>query len=418
MRFLQTVPRYWSTIAAAILSVALISNASAGSKQLTCKPGNLVFSKVIVGKRRSLPVTITNTGSTAVTISKLASPAEFSVRHLSLPATLGAGKSIQFDVIFSPTAVGVVVENFVFSSNASNSRLYLPVHGTGVTNWSLAANPPKLVFGEVQVGLRTKLPVVLTNSGSSSITLSQGHMTSTAFQVSGIQLPLTLAAGKSFTFEVVFVPQKIGSGAGDLLLSSPSDPVLSILLSGTGTPSGPLTVAPATMNLGNVTVGNRGSQTGTLTASGSSVTVLSATSTSPEFTLSGLSLPATIAAGQSTAFTVTFAPQSTGAALAKLSFLSNASNSPTGEFLAATGIPPHSVSLSWTASTSPHVVGYNIYRCCTQGAYAKINPVLNVGTTYTDSFVDSGETYYYATTAVNSTGEESTYSNQVKVPIP
>jgi len=37
---------------------------------------------------------------------------------------------------------------------------------------------------------------------------------------------------------------------------------------------------------------------------------------------------------------------------------------------------------------------------------------------YTDSTVQSGQTYYYATTAVDSSGVESTYSNQVQVAVP
>jgi len=37
---------------------------------------------------------------------------------------------------------------------------------------------------------------------------------------------------------------------------------------------------------------------------------------------------------------------------------------------------------------------------------------------YSDSTVQSGQTYYYATTAVDSSGTESTYSNQVQVAIP
>ena len=78
----------------------------------------------------------------------------------------------------------------------------------------------------------------------------------------------------------------------------------------------------------------------------------------------------------------------------------------------------YSVNLSWNPSTS-QVVGYNVYRSTQSGGpYTMINPVLDPNTAYTDSTVVDGQTYYYATTAVNSQGEESGYSNLSEAVIP
>jgi hypothetical protein len=78
----------------------------------------------------------------------------------------------------------------------------------------------------------------------------------------------------------------------------------------------------------------------------------------------------------------------------------------------------HWVDLSWNASTSV-VVGYNIYRGTTSGGpYTKLNSSQVLLTTYTDSTVQSGLTYYYVTTAVDSGGTESIYSNEVQAVIP
>jgi fibronectin type 3 domain-containing protein len=80
--------------------------------------------------------------------------------------------------------------------------------------------------------------------------------------------------------------------------------------------------------------------------------------------------------------------------------------------------PQYTVDLSWNASTSK-VNGYNIYRGSKSGGpYAKINSSLDAGTTYTDKNVATSTTYYYVTTAVNSSGQESSYSNQVQVIVP
>jgi len=75
------------------------------------------------------------------------------------------------------------------------------------------------------------------------------------------------------------------------------------------------------------------------------------------------------------------------------------------------------VNLSWTASTSTDVVGYNVYRALFNssacGAFSKINPVLNTTTLYTDNTVANSTTYCYATTAVDTSNAESGYSNIV-----
>jgi fibronectin type 3 domain-containing protein len=64
------------------------------------------------------------------------------------------------------------------------------------------------------------------------------------------------------------------------------------------------------------------------------------------------------------------------------------------------------------------VVGYNVYRGTTVGVYSKINSALDPSTAYTDNTVVAGTTYYYAATAVNSSGEESSYSSPIQVVIP
>jgi fibronectin type 3 domain-containing protein len=76
------------------------------------------------------------------------------------------------------------------------------------------------------------------------------------------------------------------------------------------------------------------------------------------------------------------------------------------------------VALTWNASTST-VVGYNVYRGTVSGGpYAKINSSLVAALNYTDSSVQSGTTYHYVTTAVDSSGNESVFSNEVSAAIP
>ena len=80
----------------------------------------------------------------------------------------------------------------------------------------------------------------------------------------------------------------------------------------------------------------------------------------------------------------------------------------------------HYVTLTWNASVSSGVVGYNIYRGTAPGkeGAAPINPSPVAGTTYTDNNVTAGQVYDYWVTAVASTGQESVHSSEVAVTVP
>jgi hypothetical protein len=68
------------------------------------------------------------------------------------------------------------------------------------------------------------------------------------------------------------------------------------------------------------------------------------------------------------------------------------------------------VSLSWASSFA--ATSYNVYRSTTNGGpYTAIATNLTI-TSYADTWLNNGTTYYYVVTAVNSFGESS-YSNQV-----
>ncbi len=305
-------------------------------------------------------------------------------------------------------------------SSANNKQ-----DGTGdPSQGTLTPNPASFSFGNVQVGSHSSQWENLKNTGGSNLTISQASVSGTGFSVSGFTPPITLTPGQIYTFSVIFTPPGAGTGNGSLSLTSDaSNATLTVSLTGTGTTvaTGQLAVSPTSLNFGNVAVGSNGPLNATLSASGASVTVTSVNVNSNVFTVSGLTFPVTIPAGQKAQFTVTFTPQATGVASATATFASDASNSPTVQSLTGTGVnpSPHYVDLSWNASTSQDITGYNIYRGTIPGGpYSKINSSLDSSTIYTDDSVVSGQTYYYVTTAMNSSDQESGYSNQAKAVIP
>jgi hypothetical protein len=306
---------------------------------------------------------------------------------------------------------------FAFALCAEPAAAAVPPKNSG-----LVANPSSMDFGTVQVGQSKTQMETLTNNATTGLTVYSSTVSGAGYSVSGLTLPLTIAAGQSYTFSLIFTPQTGGAATGSLLLSSRNGhSKLSIALTGNATANGTLSVTPATLNFGSVTVGTSKSLTASLAASGASVTVSSGTVSTSEFVLSGITFPVTIASGKTASFTLTFTPQSSGTASATASFVSDASNSPNSQSLTGTGVaaPQHNVDLQWNPSNSQDVVGYNVYRGTTSGGpYTKLNSSLDAQTAYDDALVSSGQTYYYVTTAVDNTGLESTYSNQVVAVIP
>lgn len=390
---------------------------AAGNLQLVSSPPNLRFGTVPVGQSEAQLVTLTNTGQTSVTVNAVSSSnSAFSVSGLRLPVAVGAGQTVALKLNFTPTQTGWTGGMVTIASNSSNPTLQLATGGVGVRSDPLAATPSSLWFGSVPVGGRTQSQIVLTNARPWGETINAFQTVGASFSVSGPSLPIALVAGESVTLNVFFAPQAAGMTGGSLFISGPD---LNIPLSGTGTATTTknLTIAPSAIQFGNVNLGNSNVQHSSLTASGGNVTVSSASSSNSQFSLSGISLPLTISAGQTVGFDVVFSPTQSGASTSSLTFASNANSSPT-ESLTGTGVTAqHTVNLSWDASTSS-VAGYNVYRGASAGAYTKINSAMDANTAYADSTVLSGTTYYYAATAVNSSGQESAYSAPIKVSVP
>ncbi len=408
------------TVLLVLWFAAGFSGFAGATAPLTCTPEYLSFGKVVVGQQKTLSATLSNRGSATIKLSSLqVENQEFAVSGLTFPLVLNAGQTADFTVVFTPTSSQPEAGKLLIA-NVSGVLLTVQAWGSGVNNWALAASPSSLAFGNVALGSNSTLAVTLTNQGSSTITISQEIHPSQDFTLSGPALPISLEAGQAATFQVTFTPKWRGELASKFSVSNVGDPVLTVPLSGVGggTRAAQLTVSPATLSFGSVTVGNSGTKAGTITAAGGSVTVSAASLGSSLFSISGITLPLTLNAGQSASFDVIFTPQSGGTFTSTLDFSSTATNSPAAEALGGSGVEPaYTVNLSWDASSS-QVAGYNVYRSSTlSGTYSKMNPALDAATAFTDNTVASGATYYYDVTSVNSSGVESSPCTPLKVTV-
>lgn len=396
--------------------------------QMAVSSSTLNFGNIQIGSSSTLAATVSNNGKNTLTVTgATVSGSGFSFGGPVLPLSLAPRQSANLLVTFAPQTAGTASGALAIvaaSTSGNNGRAKtntttIQLSGVATTPGYLTPSVAGLNFGNTLVGSSQTLSVTLTNSGGSPVSISQAGVTGSGFALGALSLPVALAPGQSLTLAVAFTPTATGTISGTLAATSnASDPSVTVSLSGNGTSLGQIALSPASISFGTVDIGTTESLSGTITASGASVTISSVSSTSSQFNLGGLTLPLTIAAGQSAPFSITFAPQASGTASGSFSFVSSASNSPSTETVTGTGqTVQHTVSLSWNASTSV-VSGYNVYRSATSGGpYARLSS-LDAATIYADSTVQSGQTYYYVTTAVDSAGAESSYSNQVSVQVP
>lgn len=180
-----------------------------------------------------------------------------------------------------------------------------------------------------------------------------------------------------------------------------------------------LAVTPSSIQFGNVPVGTEYSQSIQVTATGKSAITLESIDVGGQFfTFSGPKLPRTLQPGQSVSILAEFRPGALGSKSGTISVVSNEPDSQLQIPMAGAGVK-EAVSLNWDASTSPSVVGYNVYRSsAADGVFTRVNTGLSASPSYSDSAVSHGKTYYYVVTAVDSKNEESAFSAPASVTVP
>jgi hypothetical protein len=265
--------------------------------------------------------------------------------------------------------------------------------------------------------------LTFTNAGSTSISLNAVVVTGNFAQSNNCGA--TLAAGASCTVNVTFTPTAVGVRTGTVSFTdnAPQSPQV-VSLAGTGETGGQLVAGPSSISFGNVTIGQTGSQSVTITNScEQDISVTSVSTSGAGVGVSGISTPLTLAPNQSTTFTVTFDPSSSGSVSGAI-YLTNSSATgnltipTTGTGTTTPTAPSPQVFLSWNASSSP-VIGYDTYRGSVSGGpYTKLTSSPIAQTSYTDQDVTAGDTYYYVVTSVGTNLVESAFSNEAKATVP
>ena len=392
------------------ISLAGTATAAAVAPTITTAPVNQT---VTAGQTASFTVVAAGTAPLSYQWQKNgANIAGATAASYTTAVTTTADSGSTFRAVVTNTAGTVTSAAATLTVNAA------PAAGIQVSSTSIN-------FGNSVVGSNSSQVLIITNTGTATLSITQVNTSgSTSFSVSGFSLPLNVNAGKQTTITVAFLPTSVGSVSGNISIVSnvPTSPT-SVGLSGAGIAATlTLGINPTSLSFGNVTTGTASATKNvTITNTGNAnVTISQITASGAGYLVTGGSTPVTLSPSQNLTLTTQFSPTVTGTVNGSISIVSNANGSPASISLSGTGVAlvQHSVALTWNASTSA-VSGYNVYRSTVSGSgYTKINSSLVVGLSYSDTTVLNSTTYYYVTTAVDSSSVESSYSNQVSAPVP
>ncbi|AFH48595.1 Hypothetical protein IALB_3020 [Ignavibacterium album JCM 16511] len=202
-------------------------------------------------------------------------------------------------------------------------------------------SPASLNFGPVAVGSSSAAQTVtVTNSGTLPLSITNITSDNAQFTFTSAALPITVPAGGNTTVDVTFTPSSLGNQSGNIIFThnAPGSPT-SLPVQGVGADAGPtFAVSPASVNFGNVSVGNTVTANVTVTNNGltNPLVISSAVAAPGDFSVSPAS--ATVPPLGSQVFTVSFTPSAGGTINGTLTFTHNASGSPSTVNLTGNGV--------------------------------------------------------------------------------
>ena len=312
---------------------------SDGNVRVLTDGAAIVFPAIDINTTATANIEITNQGTAAGTISAIAvggngfrlagSPA--------LPATVGAGQSLRFGIVFAPTQAGSYTGSFRMDLAGRSISGNLTA-STAAATVSLAYIDPDtnnvialrdggtLPFPNTAAGGSSSLALVMSNSGAGTALINSivVNAATPAFQLLNLPaLPSTVPPGQQLRFGVRFSPPQQQAFSGALLVSV-NGLATTINLQGQGSAPqftyaygpGPTAAVPGSaIALGETTVGQSASITVSIANAGNADGQVSAIGVSGAgMALSDLPpLPLTLHAGGSQSFTLTFAPTQPGA---------------------------------------------------------------------------------------------------------
>jgi F5/8 type C domain/Abnormal spindle-like microcephaly-assoc'd, ASPM-SPD-2-Hydin len=348
---------------------------------LTANPASVSFGNQAVGTTSGAhAVTVSNTGSSAATVSSIAASGNFAQTN-TCGTSIAAGASCTVNATFTPAGAGALSGAITITSNASNSPTTISLSGTGTNSTTNLALGATMVASSSAPGFPASnandgntgtyweslngaaYPQTLTaqfsaaqSLGSVTLTLPPSSSWATRSETLAV---LASNDGSTFSTVVPVASYTFNPATGNIvsfnLPAGTTARYLRLAFSGntgwsaaqvsefeifggsTGGGSATLTAAPTSLSFGSVAVGSTSAaQTVTVKNTGTVAATVSSVSVPAPFAQTN-TCGTSIAAGASCTVSVTFKPTANGAASANLAVVSNATDPTLNVGLSGTG---------------------------------------------------------------------------------
>ena len=312
-------------------------------------------------------VTLSNTGSGALTINSISSTSNNYSQSSNCPIspnTLPASASCVITIRFTPSAVGTRTGSITINDNAAGSPQAISLTGNGVVS-IVTLSSTDVVFAAAQLlgTSSTSKTVKLTNTSSTvAVNISAIAVSGDFALVSTTgQCPASgsVPAKSSCNLAFHFAPTAVGTRYGAITITDSDAASPNIVgLIGTGTA---VKLSAATLNMGSVAVG-QSSKVKNVTVSNAGSTSLSITGitiggTNPGDYSQTNTCGSSLAAGGNCLIHVTFKPTATGTRTATISIADSDPTSPQTIALTGTGTGTGTPLTLTTTSLAAGVVG-------------------------------------------------------------
>jgi len=328
----------------------------------TALPAALTFSSQAYGTTSGTQtVTVTNTGSSALTTGTVTATGDFSATGNCVGSTVQPGKSCTIQVSFTPTGVGSRTGMLTIFTTVNGGELTVSLSGSGTPSGAVSLTPASINFngvtGGVLVGQTSGLfQVTASNSGSPALSFTSA--VSGPFSIATNSCGSSIPADGSCNLMLIFTPTQAGAAAGSLTFTDTSG-TQTVALSGTGLSTATDTVAPTTLTFPSTVMGQLSAvQTVTLTNSGgeplTSISISVSGTNAADFQVA--TCTSSLGANSSCVISVQFDPSTSSSESATLTIRSSAADSPKSVSLSGTGLRPAALqvtplSLSFAAQT-------------------------------------------------------------------
>ena len=288
---------------------------------------------VQIGSTKTDSVTVTNSGSTTLTISSVTSSnAQFKVGPVS--AAILAGAKRKFGITYTPTSAGPQTSFIVFVHNGPTSPDTVTATGTGTVP-AFSVNRKTVPYGFVVIGTGKPDSVSVTNTGTAALVISSVTSTNARYAVNPTSG--TIQPGAKSTFQITFTPTVNGIQNGNIVFLHNAPTIRdTVAVSGTGTG---FSVNRRTVAFGSVPVASPSKDSVVVTNAGAAtLTISNVTSSNGSFVVSPAS--ASILAAANAKFYITFTPGNTNPQTGNIVFTHTASSSPDTVTVSGAGIAP------------------------------------------------------------------------------